>query len=388
MRSIRGGGEEHPHEEESSPVALQDPAERLEVALSSAFPAVDDAAPDPYHPEITEDATEIDSNLLRVVPAPKPIDFEALTEETMRYRRLIVRAGAVVSVATLLSIGGALLYHVMLVGLFWVGTMIRPTVNAGGSRGLGSDTGSGYIISDAPEGTPTNPAGTPALAPSIPPAKPTLPAVPPLVQPLPNPNELAVNQLNAPQQDMNIIAIPAGESPLGRIKPPTPTKPVPRNVAPPMPLIAPPDKSTPIAAAPTRGVISPVASAAGNGGNGGDDDAPINWFQPGQGTGAGLDGRGHGHIAGGDLEEPQPYLTPDLPMALTSAPKKDHMDYQVTVNAQGEITDVKLVESSGEADLDEMWRLQILRNWKYHAAHVGGKYREATASVTIRLTSR
>ena len=50
---------------------------------------------------------------------------------------------------------------------------------------------------------------------------------------------------------------------------------------------------------------------------------------------------------------------------------------------------VKLFEyCSGEADLDELYRRQILTQWKFRAAHVNGKYIEASTSIIIRLTAQ
>ena len=368
------------HEEASSPVALQEFAQRLEVALSSAFPSFDDSAVQSDVVEPLNNSPAIDRNLLNVVPPPPPIDFDALAEESAHHRRILVQAGAVVSVAALISIGGALLYHALLVSILWFGIVIHPAPDAGGSRGSSASEGTGYLVADSPNATNT-PIASPALAPTH--AKETpdiLPALPPVIQPLPSPDQLALNQINPLQPDLNIIAIPAGETPLGHLNAPNPRSTPP---APPPAIFSPPNKSDDTAAPVAR-----VTSRNGNGagGSGDDDEAPISWMNPGSGNGKeGSSGLGHGHIAGGDLPDPVPYVTPDLDIAIRSRPKHDHMEYKVTVAADGSITDVKLTESSGEADLDELWRLQILRNWKYHASHISGKYREATASVTIRL---
>ena len=64
------------------------------------------------------------------------------------------------------------------------------------------------------------------------------------------------------------------------------------------------------------------------------------------------------------------------------------MTYDVTVAPDGTVLQVKLSESSGEADLDELYRRQILTQWKFRTpCMLNGKYIEASTSIIIRLTA-
>jgi hypothetical protein len=211
-----------------------------------------------------------------------------------------------------------------------------------------------------------------------------MPKAPPVVQPLPNPNQVAMNTDEEPAPD--IIAIPGGQTALGHLKVPVPQ---PTEVAPPEPIIMPPNRSDTAVTAKPLPNITHSATGTGAGGSGDDDEAPISWSNESGGSGkGGTAGRGHGHLMGGDLPEPGPMETPDLPMQLNGRPKNDHMTYDVVVAPDGRVLDVTLKESSGEADLDELWRRQILTNWKFRAAHVNGKFIQASTSVIIRLTSK
>ena len=376
-------------EEGGSGVALQEPGESLEVVLTSAFAPAEETFGGDFVPELHGSEPEtraVDPLLLKVVPPPKPIDFPALEEEASRHRLILMRTGAVISVAALVSIAGAFLYHAMLVGILWAGAMFMPAQDRGGSRGAALETGGGIMTSEAPSG----PSAAPATPPSAAAAVTALPVVPPVVQPLPSPNQVAMNTLNNEEPTPDIIAIPGGETALGHLKEPLPPRPA--VVAPPEPIILPPNRSESLPlVAPVKSANTPAnnSSVMGAGGTGDDDEAPISLLRDGAGSGTdGRSGRGHGHLMGGDLPEPQPRDTPGLEMPLTAPPKHDHMTYEVTVAADGTLLDVKLKESSGEADLDELWRLQILRKWKFYAAHVNGKFIQASTSIIIRLTPK
>jgi TonB family protein len=380
---LRQGGER-------SGVALEEPGESLEVVLSSAFTAPEEPAAEDLPPESPEAAPgrrEIDPLLLKVVPPPKPIDFHALEEESSRHRLILMRTGAVISVAALVSIVGAFLYHAMILGVLWAGAMLMPVQDRGGSRGAALETGGGLMTTEAPSGPSAAPATPPG---ATPPAAMALPQVPPVVQPLPSPNQVAMNTFRNDEPAPDIIAIPGGETALGHLKEPVPPRPT--TVPPPEPMILPPNHTDlPSPAAPVSSANTPASNASvmGAGGTGDDEEAPISLLRDGAGSGTdGRSGRGHGHLMGGDLPEPGPLETPDLAMRLVSPPKHDHMTYDVTVAADGTVMDVKLKESSGEADLDELWRLQILRNWKFRAAHVNGKFIQASTSIIIRLTAK
>lgn len=380
--------------EMTSGTALEEPGESLEVVLSSAFSGGEGTEKVPEEDGSAggdvQESTEIDPLLLKIVPARKPVDFHALEEEASRHRLILVRTGAVISVAALVSVVGAFLYHAVIIGVLWVGALLMPAPQRGGAGGHSLETGLGGIMTT--EG-PNTPSASPAPAVGGTNADPgvALPKVPPVVQPLPSRDAVAINTLEN-QPDPDIIAIPSGETALGRLKV---TPPEPRVVAPPEPIISPPNHSesaTPViaaAGAPTASNLVRSVGGTGAGGSGDDDEAPISWANDSGGNGkGGAAGRGHGHLMGGDLPEPFPYETPDLDIKLTAPPKHDHMKYDVTVAADGRLVDVKLTESSGEADLDELWRRQILEHWRYHPAHVNGKFIQATTSVIIRLTSR
>jgi outer membrane biosynthesis protein TonB len=77
-----------------------------------------------------------------------------------------------------------------------------------------------------------------------------------------------------------------------------------------------------------------------------------------------------------------------LAKLLVKTPPQKNPSYKVTVRADGSIAKVELVESCGELDIDELCRLQILRNWTYFPAYVDGKYIEATTDATITLVEK
>ncbi len=375
--------------EGASGVALQDAGESLEVVISSAFAPVEGAFGNDLvrkRNDSVPESEEIDARLLNVVHPPKPIDFHALEEEASRHRLILMRSGAVISLAALVSIFGAFLYHAAIVGVLWAGTLMMPAQDRGGSRGVSLDTGGGIMTSDGPSSPSASPAPGPVPSPVA--AAVAMPKAPPVVQPLPSPDQVAMNTLNNEEPAPDIIAIPGGETALGHLKTPLPQ---PSVVAPPEPIISPPNRSenvAPVTPAPVASVAK-SATGAGAGGTGDDDEAPISLLRDGAGSGTdGRSGRGHGHLMGGDLPEPGPLETPDLQMKLTVPPKKDHMTYDVLVAPDGSVLQVKLTESSGEADLDELWRRQILTHWKFRAAHVNGKYIEASTSIIIRLTAQ
>ena len=375
--------------EGASGVALHDPDESLEVAISSGFAAPVEGA---FGNDLVQkgndsvpESEDIDARLLNVVRPPKPIDFHALEEEASRHRLILMRTGAVISVTALASIFGAFLYHAVIVGVLWAGALMMPAQDRGGSRGVSLDTGGGIMTSDGQNAPSASPAPAQVTSPA---AAVAMPKAPPVVQPLPSPDQVAMNTFNNEEPAPDIIAIPGGETALGHLKMPIPQ---PSVVAPPEPIISPPNRSEnvmPVTPAPVASVAK-SATGMGAGGTGDDDEEPISLLRAGAGSGTdGRSGRGHGHLVGGDLPEPGVLDGPLLAMKLTAPPKNDHMTYDVTVAPDGTVLQVKLTESSGEADLDELYRRQILTHWTFRAAHVNGKYIEASTSIIIRLTSQ
>jgi len=375
----------------------ESPAERLAVALTTAFRQTDGVAKES---DQAGDEFKIDTGLLKVVPSPAPVAFDALEEEVSRHRRLLVRGEWGIPVTAVISIGGSILYHLMLAGAFVVGSYFAVRAVENGMGFAGSRQGAsaaGYIVMDGglqQGASAQSPADVLHEAPSTPPSSvspPAAPAPPPIVQPAPNPRELAMNQLTDPLAQPELIGIPAGENALGQVKPRPPAPPV-------MPmLVAPTDvnatnlqnhaQGSPMSRAAEAAAI---ARGGGDQGNGtGDDDDPISWQRSGSGdNGTGKrHGSGNGYTSGAFRDEPVFYETPGLKLTLTSVVQKNPT-YEVLVRADGTLATVKLTDSSGQADIDELYRVQILHNWKAYAAYRGGKYVDAVTPVTIVLEEK
>src|SRR5271154_607409 len=106
-------------EDFSAAAVDESPAERLAVALTTAFPLAE--ALEKGEQGGCGECT-IDAGLLRIVPSPAPVPFDALEEEVSRHRRLLVRGEWAIPVTAVISIGGSILYHLMLLGTFVVGS--------------------------------------------------------------------------------------------------------------------------------------------------------------------------------------------------------------------------------------------------------------------------
>jgi outer membrane biosynthesis protein TonB len=368
-------------------------AEWLAVALTTAFPQEDAQAKESEQAGCGECA--LDANLLQVVTPPAPVAFDALEEEVSRHRRLLVRGEWAIPITAVISIGGSIFYHLMLAGAFVVGSYfaVRAVENGMGMAGSRqSASAAGYIVMDGglQQGASAQ-SSTDVLHEASPTPPSPAPSPPPIVQPAPNPTELAMNQLADPAAQPDLIGIPVGENALGQVKPRPPAPPVTAV------LVAPSDVSTASVQSHAQGVpMSRAAEAAafargsGDQGNGtGDDDDPISWQRPGSGdNGAGKrHGSGNGYTSGAFREDPVFYDTPGLKLSLTTA-VETNPTYEVLVRADGTLASVKLIKSSGQADIDELYRVQILHNWKAYAAYRGGQYVDAPTPVTIVLVQK
>src|SRR5215475_7343804 len=84
-------------------------SERLAVALTAAFPQMNAVGKESEQPGECE--SPMDAGLLKIVPPPAPVAFDALEEEVSRHRRLLVRGEWGIPVTAVIAIGGSIFYH-------------------------------------------------------------------------------------------------------------------------------------------------------------------------------------------------------------------------------------------------------------------------------------
>ncbi len=294
-----------------------------------------------------------------------PVEFASLVAESRQHRVLYMQRGAVVAVTTLLSIGGAFLWHAVLiggVGLAWVfspvkapnnkppelpgliGTIVLPdeeTTVAGGDSPLAAALGQAV------------PLGMPPM-----PAMPVLPDVTfsPPVMPIPEAQPIPA-------------AMPVEEPGSVKVQPP------PRVIAPPA--------NTDVASIDTGGTPGIDRSDPDHSGE------PMFEGMKGDGYGQG-DGHGLGSglgPPGGDRMEPlviyDPYPVP--PAWLAFNPPKKVPTFKVMVLANGEVGEIVVEESSGRPEVDAYYQ-SLLSTWKYQPATRGGKPIAASKSITLNPT--
>lgn len=333
--------------------------------------------------------------------------IEALEEEQRRRRVLILKGAIAVPLAVLVAVGGALFLHMLAVGGFLAAWFFGPGATPGGGDGArdAGSGGGGYVVVDSgapgPAGVLGNNAADLLRTTAPPPPAPPTPPEPNLTR------QIASAQLTPPPQPPVIGVGPADTLGTPKVTPPVkPAPPVavapppidvaplpaplpapsavaaaPSTPAPSAPTVTPPEKSTggPLAMVTGRGSTRAASPVAGDGEGGGDDEPVIKIMGPGYKglpadaggrTGSGID-RGP---SGANNPSPQVLEQPSLqlPAAAALHPPTRHAVFSVEVLANGQVGTVKLDQSSGNGDVDEAARANILAS-KFRPAYEAGK---------------
>lgn len=349
-------------------------------------------------PAQPESAVPLPQGLLAAVPPPVAPTLEELQAAMDARRLLVVRLAIGIPVTTVIAVLGAVAIHAFLAGGLWLSAHwshrslalgIHDTydqeAHEGGSGGGGSLIDGEFSLSGSQtasgNGSPAAPVALPALpTPSTEPPAPRLPQTPAL----PAPSSVAGEAVAMLRED---------ESPMIGLSRPTASLETPR------PLRAPPALARPSAAVKPGTFASPTQVASsirpGTGGShgtgtvdrggvsdgtGGDDDEPvIELMKPGVGKGSGR-GRGNGNDidrgpSAANLEHPAlldwgPDVRP--PANLLASVTHSRVCFNVTVLANGKVGDIELSESSGNSELDAIYRAAISRI-KFRPAYHAGK---------------
>ena len=320
--------------------------------------------------------------LREVVPAPPQVEAEKLASVSARHRVLLVRAGAVIAVTTLISVGGALLIHLLLAGVIAVGFWFPGTLS-GDKRGpalpgiadVGGSPGGFTILGNGPDDNAAPAPEAPTVL-----GNPT----PGMADTLPKlPESLAPTSTVVPA----MVAMPAPALPdlSGTfIQPP---QAAPSATATPLPAVtvAPPGVANAGASSLTPGMPA-RGTEAGDGG--GDDDRMMSLVKgdggPGSGgggvgSGRGM-GRGNGINRGLSAADREPQLLSlsrnanfTLPLKYQLKPPEKSVRLILAVAADGSIAAVRLDQSCGISELDQMVSDYVLANFQFSPAYRAGK---------------
>jgi hypothetical protein len=375
----------------------------LPPAAPVSAPAGDLAAA--FDPAALEGEPRPDAALRAVVPAAPVPDFARLQEEAAAHRVLILRRGAVIAVTTLVSIGGALLVHAAVAGLFVAGAWWGPGVTlTRGTDGDGSsEGGAGVILVDGGplSGMADIPAANPARVLGLPDApvgradSPVVPVLPPSLSESTPPTVAVAPPAVAP-------LLPAVPSDLGTVRVPAPVRP-PVSAVPDAVVVAPPESppivptarseaEAPAATGARVSVANPRGRAVARGTPFGEDDfgdEPVFSLLKGDGSGQ---GRGSGRGKGNGLDrglsaansEPQVLLAPSfhLPMQYQLKPPPRGVGVEIQVLANGEIGTITVVQSCGFPDLDALFVAHVRATYRFRPGFRQGKAVDGIQSVT------
>jgi outer membrane biosynthesis protein TonB len=374
------------------------PPANEEKVLAEAFPAIDASE------EELARMAEVppDTRLLDATPLPPAIDLNELEEE-VAYTRVIVVRGRGIPVDKVISIGGSILLHALIVGafLFALYFAVKLGVKGGGgggrmARGVGGGPEGGYMITGE---LPTN-AEAKSVADVLPDSTPLAAPDAPVLPSLPDSAD-AVRELVAQEQprlpDDAMIGVPADR--VGSPHVPPPPK---RVIATPQAsgiVVAPPSstaRNIAVLASASAGTVAPNRNAGGGGrGRGGDDDFGDETIIPlskgddggaGGGSGGGS-GTGIGRGASG-ANNPDPQIldwsSPEFPSWVYLDPPKRAAKFKVIVKANGQVGGVEVTQSCGKPAIDAMWKT-ALENAKYRPAYRAGRPYEAIKEVEYRF---
>jgi TonB family protein len=323
--------------------------------------------------------------LLDIVPHPPGADREKLEQIAAHHRVLILRGGAVIAITTVISVGGALLIHALAAGVLvigfwfpaWVGFHPGGKSNLAGPPDTGGSAGGFSILGDGPDAnappapqlaeifgnSPSGAGGLPAHLPVLPEStpSPTAARLAATAEPLP--------VVSGDLGSVMIVGVAAA-----------PALPEGLAVAPPTAVVTGPADQTGggIRGQPARGTgegdgggdadrIFPLLKGDGTGGPGGG----------GRGTGSG-GGRGSGidrGMSAADKKAQQLDTGPgfSLPPPLQMKPPEKDVTVKVHIGADGNITDVTVVESSGIKEVDQAACDCVKAFFKYSPAYKSGK---------------
>ena len=334
----------------------------------------------------------IPSELLAVVPPPVAPTLEELQEALDSRRVFVVRLAYGVSWTALVAVGTAIMLHVGIFGVFYIGsTWVFRSLGIGTHDVWAASSHSGGRGSGARGGVVSDDGGTSGARPAI--DKPVIVseplAPPPVVTPGALPNEPAMNgsELALLRNDeADVIGLPhAGAlmtAPRPRVRVPTsqPVKAVEAGI-----VLAPPVntfKVNPVAGASKNGQgTAKQGSGTGGGVGGGDDEGDgnggivIDIMKAAQGSGRGR-GRGNELDRGpSGAETPIKIIDnplPVLPENLNAKMVGKKVAFEVTVLPDDSIGEIRLTHSSGTAEVDAICRSTLAR-WRFKAAIKGGK---------------
>jgi hypothetical protein len=316
---------------------------------------------------------------LRVlVPAPGDPDLPRLEAEATRHRRLLVRAGAVIAVSTVVSVGGALLIHMCLGGVVAVGLLYSPPAWTGGGHALvgapdnGGSPGGFMVLGDGPDDNAPPAAEAPTAARVMPKSAavgvPSVSDLPPLPE---KPAAARATEMAAPLMPA-LPSMGLGTVQVSGVKS-GPTAP----------------ESSAVTSEDTRGVVGAGPRGTGAGDGGGDEDRPLGLFRGdgnggrgGGGRGRGIgSGHGNGIDRGMSAADREAHFLGfrDTGFKLQVPPKyqdtlnKHPVTVTISISAEGAVTDVRVVDSCGIAEVDEMWRTYVLLNARFTPEYHDGK---------------
>jgi len=325
----------------------------------------------------TEQETEspVGEALLAAAPIGPDVDEEQLEYAAARHRVLLMRTGAVIALTSLIAIGGALLLHLLAAGVIVIGLLIpwhSPSGGSGHAAGAAnSGPGGGALIL----GNPLADAG-PAAAPSA-----VLPA-----NSAPVPAALSLPPLPAPTASVTVQPPASPETPftvsdLGtlHIAAPTPVTPaIPANAlatASVASVSATPSIGRAGAANATAGSPEGEALFSLNAGDGTKTTGAGGRIigDPGRGTGNGHD---YGDSAASRHARIQRWpdpanIAPKIVEVLRQ--KKKGVVLQLTIEPDGRVSAVKVAESCGYPDVDELIRADTYATMLWSPAFEQGK---------------
>lgn len=331
--------------------------------------------------EIPEEVTApVALGLREVVPAPPHVEAEQLAAVSARHRVLLVRAGAVVAITTLISVGGALLIHMLLAGVIALGFWF-PGKLPGDKRGaalpgiadVGGSPGGFTMLGNGPDdNAPPAPEAPKVIGNPSPGMTGALPSLPDTLSP-PSPALPAIAALPAP-------ALPDLS---GTFQPP--------QVA---PAAAPASLRVQVASPGTADAgtpsLNPGMPARGTdaGDGGGEEDRMMSLVKGdgsagsgGGGVGAGRGaGRGNGINRGLSAADREPQLLSlsrnsnfTLPLKYQMKPPEKSVRLIIAVGADGSIASVQLDQSCGIREVDQMVSDYVVANFQFSPAYRAGK---------------
>jgi len=322
--------------------------------------------------------------LRAIVPVPPEADWEKLERESSRHRVLLIRTTAVIAVSTVISIGGALLLHALFASLVVIGLYFPWLVPASKGGGLlagipdlGGSPGGFTILGDGPDDNapPSDLPPSPGSVTFV--SMPAIPAAPPLP-------ELTSAQMAADISAPLTPLTPLPPTPgLGEVHIAPPIRTLPAGTATDL-VVSPPG----IAGAPSTQPAPTRGTGTGNGG--GDADDPILGLGKGDGsggkgaggTGSGVgQGRGSGIERGLSAADRQAMVLNQasaganfaLPLKYQTHPPERPVQFILTIAADGSIAAVKIDQSCGITEVDELLRDYVQAAFRFSPAFRAGK---------------